>query len=53
MNIEGENERVKLLDKTMQSLWKRAKKIVSMGFGYGGVLLVPYVKGGKLYYNIV
>ena len=53
MNIEGENERVKLLDMTMQSLWKRAKKVVSMGFGYGGVLLVPYVKGGKLYYNIV
>ena len=24
-----------------------------MGFGYGGVIIVPYVKGGKIYYSIV
>ena len=34
-------------------MWKKAKKITSMGFGYGGVILVPYVKSGKIYYNIV
>ena len=53
VNITGENARVELLDKTTQSMWKKAKKITSMGFGYGGVVLVPYVKGGKIYYNIV
>ena len=53
MNIEGNNARVDLLNKTGQSLWKKIKKPVSMGFGYGGVILVPYVKGGKLYYNLV
>lgn len=53
VNITGENARVDLLDKTTQSMWKKAKKITSMGFGYGGVLLVPFVKGGKIYYNIV
>ena len=53
VNITGENARVKLLDKTTQSMWKKAKKITSMGFGYGGVILVPYVKSGKIYYNIV
>lgn len=53
MNIEGDNARVDLLDKTGQSMWKKAKKIVSMGFGYGGVIIVPYVKGGKIYYNLV
>ena len=53
VNITGENARVELLDKTMQSMWKKAKKITSMGFGYGGVILVPYVKSGKIYYNIV
>ena len=53
MNIEGENARVDLLDKTGQSMWKKAKKITAMAFGYGGVILVPYVKGGKIYYNIV
>lgn len=53
MNIEGENARVDLLDKIGQSLWKKIKKPVSMAFGYGGVIIVPYVKGGKLYYNLV
>ena len=53
VNITGENARVELLDKTTQSMWKKAKKIASMGFGYGGVILVPYVKSGKIYYNIV
>ena len=53
MNIEGENARVELLNKTGQSMWKKGKKIVSMAFGYGGVIIVPYVKGGKIYYNLV
>ena len=53
MNIEGENARVDLLSKTGNSMWKKAKKIVSMSFGYGGVIIVPYVKGGKIYYNLV
>lgn len=53
VNLTKENARVELLDKVTQSMWKKAKKIVSMGFGYGGVLIVPYVKGGKIYYNIV
>lgn len=53
MNIEGENKRVDLLNMTGQSMWKKAKKITSMTFGYGGVILVPYVKGGKIYYNLV
>lgn len=53
MNIVGDNARVDLLSKTGNSMWKKAKKIVSMGFGYGGVIIVPYVKGGKIYYNLV
>lgn len=53
MNIEGDNPRTELLNKIAQSMWKKAKKIVSMGFGYGGVFLIPYVKGNKLYYTIV
>ena len=53
MNIDGENARVDLLNKTGQSMWKKAKKITSMAFGYGGVIIVPYVKGGKIYYNLV
>ena len=53
LNIDGKNPRVDLLNKTGQSMWKKAKKIVAMSFGFGGIVLVPYVKGGKLYYNIV
>ena len=53
MNIEGDNPRTELLNKTGQSMWKKGKKIVSMAFGYGGVFLIPYVKGNKLYYTIV
>ena len=53
MTISGENARVDLLTKTGQSMWKKAKKIASMGFGYGGVAVVPYVKGGKIYYDLV
>ena len=53
LNIVGENARVDLLNKTGQSLWKKGKKWTSMAFGYGGVIIVPYVKGGKIYYNLV
>ena len=53
MDIEGDNARVDLLNKTGQSMWKKAKKIVSMAFGYGGVIIVPYIKGGKIYYSLV
>ena len=53
MNIEGENKRVDLLNQVGQSMWKKAKKITSMALGYGGVIIVPYVKGGKIYYNLV
>lgn len=53
MNIVGKNARVDLLNKTGQSMWKKAKKITSMAFGYGGIILVPYVKGGKIFYNLV
>ena len=53
MNIEGDNPRTELLNKIGQSMWKKGKKIVSMGFGYGGVFLIPYVKGNKIYYTLV
>ena len=53
MDITGDNKRVDLLNMVGGSMWKKAKKIVSMALGYGGVIIVPYVKGGKLYYNLV
>ena len=53
LNIEGNNPRTELLNLTGQSMWKKAKKITSMAYGYGGIFLVPYVKGKKLFYNLV
>lgn len=53
VNITGENKRAELLSKVTQSMWKKAKKITAMSFGYGGVILVPYAKNGKIYYSIV
>lgn len=53
VNFTGKNARIDLLDKTLQSMWKKSKKIVSMAFGFGGVIIVPYVKGGKEYFSIV
>lgn len=53
MDISGENARVDLLNKTGQSMWKKIKKIVSMVYGYGGLIIVPCVKGGKIYYDLV
>ena len=53
LNLDGNNKRVELLNKTGQSMWKKSKKITSMAFGFGGVFIVPYVKGGKLYYSLV
>ena len=53
VNLDGNNKRVETLNNVLQSMWKKAKKITSMGFGYGGVIIVPYVKGGKIYYNLV
>ena len=53
MNVLGENKRVELLNLTGQSMWKKAKKFTSMAFGYGGLVIVPYVKGGKIYYSLV
>lgn len=53
MNIEGDNPRAELLNMIGQSMWKKAKKITAMALGYGGVIIAPYVKGGKIYYNLV
>ena len=53
VNLTKENKRVELLDNVIQHVWKKAKKITSMGFGYGGVIIIPYVKSGRIYFNIV
>lgn len=53
LNIEGDNARTDLLNKTGQSMWKKGKKITSMSLGTGGVALIPFVRNNKLYYSVI
>lgn len=53
VNIDGDSQRAKEFNKIAQSIWRNGKKIVAMSLGYGGVFLIPYVKGGKIFYNKV
>ena len=49
----GVTRRTEVLNTILQKVMDNGKKIVGMALGYGGVVLVPYVKDGKLQYNIV
>lgn len=51
--ITGENKRAEMLNDIAKSVWKNAKKYISTAFGAGGIILIPYVKRGKIYYNSV
>ena len=53
IEILGENVRAQYLNQIAQSMWKKMAKISSMAFGFGGILLIPYVKAGKIFYNII
>lgn len=53
MEILGDNKRAELLNTTGKNLWKKIKKIASMQLGYGGIIIVPYVKNGKILYNLI
>ena len=53
VEVVGDTARAELLNSSMQDIWAKAGKWTSMAFGAGGVLLVPYITGGKLYTDIV
>ena len=53
VEISGDNQRAELLQEVMARTWKKAKKFVAKAYGTGGVLLIPYVTGGKLFVDIV
>lgn len=53
VEVVGDTARAELLNNAVQDIWAKAGKWTSMAFGAGGVLLVPYITGGKLYTDIV
>lgn len=52
-NIVGDNQRAEMLNKCFSAMWRDAQEITARSFGAGGVALVPYVAGGKIYTAIV
>lgn len=53
VNINGDNQRSELINKCFIAMWHDAQDITARSFGSGGVALVPYVAGGKIYTSIV
>lgn len=53
VNIKGDNQRSELLGRCFNAMWENAQEITARCFGVGGVALVPYVAGGKIYTAIV
>ncbi len=51
--ISAENERAALLSCALRALWSRMPKALILALSTGGCALVPYVKNGKIYCNLV
>ena len=51
--IVGDSQRAEALNDSIQQIWGKARKWTSIAFGTGGVVLIPYVSGGKLFTDIV
>ncbi len=53
IDLIGDDKRTILLKRTLKSLRKKLKKIVARELGTGGVVIIPYVANGKIYFDIV
>ena len=53
IDIVGASERAKYFNEIVQSMKRKLKKISSTILGVGGVAIIPFVKKGKIYYNII
>ena len=48
-----ETTRVQLLDEVLQRLWVKLRKFTARLLGVGGVVIVPYVSNGRLFFDVV
>lgn len=53
IQIPADSKRAELLNVCANDVWNKLKKIVSAALAVGGCLIVPYVKNGKILYNII
>ena len=45
--------RIDLLNEVLERLWAKSRKFTARLLGIGGIVIVPYVSGGKIYMDIV
>lgn len=50
---DSDQERIRYLDRVIQKIWSKGKKITTQVFGLGGVAIVPYYTGEDIYFSLV
>lgn len=53
VEVIGDNRRAESIDEAIRSVWKKKRKWNGFALGTGGVLLVPYAAGKKIYTDII
>jgi A118 family predicted phage portal protein len=48
-----ETARVQLLDEVLQRLWIKSRKFTARLLGVGGIVIIPYVTNGRIYFDVV
>lgn len=51
--MSTQNARTDLLNETLGRLWAKSRRFTARLLGVGGIVIVPYVSGGKIYMDIV
>lgn len=52
-DVVGNSQRVVFLDQCLGEVWGRMKRVVSRMLGTGGCVIVPYVRSGKIQFDIL
>ncbi|WMI80359.1 hypothetical protein [Anaerotignum sp. MB30-C6] len=52
-DVVGNNGRVTFLDQCLGEVWERMKPVISRMLGTGGCVIVPYVRLGRIQFDIV
>ena len=53
VSVDGETPRARFIGGLLDGVWDRARKITARALGTGGVVLIPYAAGGKIYTDAV
>jgi A118 family predicted phage portal protein len=53
VEVVGDSQRAQLINDVIRAIWTKKRKWASTAYGTGGVLLIPYVIGGRIYVDTV